>query len=167
MRDRRKIIFCLVCILITIIFNIGLYKSAQKKDLEYKKMMEKKLAIPVSELEERQFESEIDYRNGKLEYERKKDGYEYGYICINYDINTNIDKLDIKLEYNDNLYIDDIFYDAFYIFNLLDLNIENKYNLDSDLADNFAFNNEIIVNNKIYNLGIRKTEDKKIVFEIK
>ncbi len=167
MRDKRKVFFCLICIVITIVFEVFLYRDAKLFDVEYKKMMDSKLSNVVKELEERNFKSKNDYHQGALEYERNIEGWDYGYIFIQYDIWGNIEDISIKLEYSNNLYIDDIFYDSYYIFNLLGINILNEYNFDSDLANNFSMQDEIIVDNNKFNYSINRTNENKIQFEIK
>lgn len=167
MRDKRKIFFCLICLIIIVICERFLYIKAKKEDTEYKKVLKAKLSEVVEELELRNFTSKKNYKKGKLQYERNKAEYDYGFISLGYDIDGEINNIDITLEYSDNLYIDDIFYDAYYIFNLLGINIDNEYNFDTDLADNFSVSDEFILNNSKYNLSITKQDDNKIQFEIK
>lgn len=167
MKDRRKVFFCLICLIITIISEIFLYNQAKVNDSNYKKMMKDKLKNVTDELEVRSFERKKDYQKGCLEYERNKEGYDYGYININYNIDGDISDVSIKLEYSDNLYIDDIFYDSYYIFNLLGINIENEYNFDSDIGSDFSVEDEIYINDNKYIFSITKQDNNQIQFEIK
>ena len=167
MRDKRKLFFCLICMIITIICEIFLYINLKDDDIEYKKMMKEKLQGVADELKLRNFDSKIDYQKGKLEYERNKENFDYGYICVDYDIKGEIEDISIKLDYSDNLYTDDVFYDAYYIFNLLGINVQDENDFDTDLDKNFSENNTFVLNNNEYNLSIKKIDDKKIEFEIK
>lgn len=166
MRDKRKIFFCLICLIIIIVSERFLFIKAKKEDNEYKEMMKANLKTLQTELEIRNFKSSKDYTKGSLEYERNEDQYDYGYIEARYNIYGEITNLSVVLDYSADLYIDDIFYDAYHIFDLLGLGITNEYNLDTDLADNFLINDEFYLNNKRYNLSITKPEGKKIQFEI-
>ena len=167
MRDRRKIFFCLVVLVITIISEFFLFKDALKIDEQYKDVLKNKLLKYETQLNQREFLGYLDYRKGQIEFEKNKDRNDYGYIMIEYDLEGNISNLFVNLNYSNDMYIDDIFNDAYNIFSLIDVNIHNDFNFDSDFSKGFEVGDIFILNDEKYNLEISRKNDDIINFSIR
>lgn len=172
MKDKRKVGFILICLLITIICEIFMFRNAKKEDQKYKNTMDSKLKLVSLELEARGFDNKNEknsLRNGILEYERNEKGSDYGYLKILYDLDAEISDISIKLEYSSENYSEDIFSDVYYIFNLVGLDLyEEEYTdalnilLDDSSADKIdekIAKSEIYINDKIYTISLKSIKE--------
>lgn len=180
MKDKRKVIFILICLIITIIIEIYMFQIAKKEDETYKNNIKTKLAPIALELEARGFKNKNEenvLENGILEYERNENSSDYGYLKISYDLDSKISDISIKLEYSDENYSDDIFSDVYYIFNLVGLDLyEEEYTNALNILLNDSKNkkldekiskSEIYINNQFYTISlnkIRNNDEEKIQF---
>lgn len=180
MKDKRKVIFILICLIITIICEIFMFRNAKKEDELYKIAMKDKLKPMALELEARGFEKKVEednLENGILEYERNDISSDYGYLKIIYDINAEISDISIKLEYSSENYSDDIFSDVYYIFNLVGLDLyEEEYtdalnilldDSETEKIDDKIAKSEIYINDEVYMISlksIKENNEEKIQF---
>lgn len=180
MKDKRKIIFVVICLILIVLCEFFMFKNAKAEDEQYKKDMKIKLDPIAMELEARGFnkkDEEISIENGILEYERNENSSDYGYLKISYDLDKEISDISIKLEYSNQNYSDDIFSDVYYIFNLVGLDLyEDEYidalnilteETSAEKLDEQISKSEIYINDEIYTISLKtitENNEEKIQF---
>lgn len=172
MKDKRKIIFCFICLIIIVVSEFFLFKKAKSEDKIYKENMKLKLEPIATELIARGFEEKSSLKkniieNGILEYERNTE--DYACLEIHYDEFGKIENLKILLEYPENNYSDDIFSDVYYIFSIVGIDLyEEKYiealNVLTDDTNNKKINseiskNDIVINENKYTFTLKSVKD--------
>lgn len=179
MKDKRKIIFVIICLIIIITSEYFMFKKAKAEDELYKKEMKEILEPIELELIARGFGSDEDnnIENGILEYQRNNEFYDHGYIYISYNLEKEISDISIKLEYSNQNYSDDIFSDVYYIFNLVGVDLYEEEYMDalniltegakSEQIDEKIAKSEIYINDEKYTVSVKKVkenEQEKIQF---
>ncbi|MBP3597437.1 MAG: hypothetical protein J6J60_08630 [Clostridia bacterium] len=172
MKDKRKIVFVVICLIIIIASEYFMFKKAKAEDELYKNEIKEILAPIELELNARGFASDEDNNigHGILEYERNNEFYDYGYIKICYDLEKQISDISIKLEYSNQNYSDDIFSDVYYIFNLVGVDLYEEEYLDalniltegtkSEQIDDKISKSEIYINDEKYTVSLKKVKEK-------
>lgn len=173
MKDKRKIVFIIVCLVVIIISEYFMFKKAKVEDELYKKEIKEILEPIELELNARGFTSNEDnnIEHGILEYERNNEFYDYGHIKICYDLEKEISDIIIKLEYSNQNYSDDIFSDVYYIFNLVGLDLYEEEYIDalniltegtkSEKIDEKISKSEIYINDEKYTVSVKKVKEKE------
>lgn len=173
MKDKRKIIFFTICLIIIVVSEYFMFNKAKVEDELYKKEI-KEILVPIElELNARGFISAEDnnIENGVLEYQRNNEFYDHGYIKISYNLEKEISDILIKLDYSNQNYSDDIFSDVYYIFNLVGLDLYEEEYIDalniltegtkSEQIDEKIAKSEIYINDKKYTVSVKKVKEKE------
>lgn len=172
MKDKRKIVFVVICLIIIIASEYFMFKKAKVEDELYKNEIKEILEPVELELNARGFASNEDnnIEHGILEYERNNELYDYGYIKIGYDLEKQISDISIKLEYSNQNYSDDIFSDVYYIFNLVGVDLYEEEYIDalniltegtkSEQIDDKISKSEIYINDEKYTVSLKKVKEK-------
>lgn len=179
MKDKRKIVFIVICLISIIISEYFMFKKAKVEDELYKNEIKEILEPVETELIARGFISDEDnnIQHGVLEYERNNEFFDYGYIKIDYDLEKQISNISIKLEYSNKNYSDDIFSEVYYIFNLVGLDLYEEEYIDAlniltegtktEKIDEKISKSQIYINDKKYTVSVKKVkenEQEKIQF---
>lgn len=171
MKDKRKIVFVVIWLIIIIVSEYFMFKKAKVEDELYKKEIKEILEPVELELNARGFVSDEDnnIEHGVLEYERNNEFYDYGYIKICYDLEKAISNISINLEYSKQNYSDDIFSDVYYIFNLVGLDLYEEEYIDalniltegtkSEQIDEKISKSEIYINDEKYTVSLKKVKE--------
>lgn len=174
MRDKRKIIFCFICLIIIIVSEFFLYKKAYKEDEKYKSDMKNFLQPIATELESRGFlknnEKDCNIENGCLSFERDLNNSDFGKLKIKYDINGKIKNVSICLDYSLENYSEDIFSDVYYLLSLVGIDLYEEQYIDalnilienpskSSDIDQEIKESKIFINSIEYTFSLKRIKD--------
>lgn len=183
MKDKRKTIFCFICLIIIIVSEFFLYKKAYKEDQKYKSDMKNFLQPIATDIESRGFvktnERDCNIENGCLSFERDSNNSNYGNLKIKYTLDGKIKNVSICLDYSLENYSDDIFSDVYYLLSLVGIDLyedeyidalniliekpSQKVEIDEEIKSS-----KIFINDTQYTLSLKKiksnTGENKIQF---